>query len=95
MAPSIQQLHIVLEELRTNEVERNRKRFQPEDHEQLEKFSKALIRKVEGLMAANLREASRDNDLSMAQAVVRATRRGNEDADVQAILEKLRQEGSH
>ncbi len=96
VAPSIQQLHVVLEELRASEVDRNRKRFQPEDHDQLDKFSKALIRKVEGLMAANLREASRDDDdLSLAQAVVRATRRGDGDEDVQAILDRLRQEGSH
>jgi len=54
------------------------------------------MNKAEGLMAANLREASRqDDDLSLAQAVVRAMRRGEGDADVQAILEKLRQEGSH
>ncbi len=95
VAPSIQQLHVVLEQLRVNEVDRNRKRFQPEDHDQLDKFSKALIRKVEGLMAANLREASRDDDLSLAQAVVRATRRSEEDEDVQAILDRLKQEGSH
>lgn len=95
VAPSIQQLHAVLEELRVSEVERNRKRFQAEDHDQLEKFSKALIRKVEGLMAANLREASRDDDLSLAQAVVRATRRSEQDEDVQEILDRLRREGSH
>lgn len=96
VAPSIKQLHVVLEELRAHEVERNRKRFQAEDHDQLDKFSRALIRKVEGLMAANLRQASsQDDDLSLAQAVVRATRRGEEDQDVQAILERLKQEGTH
>jgi glutamyl-tRNA reductase len=96
VAPSIQQLHAVLEELRQAEVERNRKRFQAEDHEQLEKFSRALIRKVEGLMAANLRQASSEqDDLSLAQAVVRATARGEEDQDVRAVLKRLEQEGTH
>jgi hypothetical protein len=86
----------VLEELRQAEVARNRKRFQAEDHDQLDKFSKALIRKVEGLMAANLREASRQHDdLSLAQAVVRATQRGDEDEGVQETLKRLKQEGSH
>ena len=96
VAPSIQQLHAVLEELRSHEVERNRRRFQPDDHEQLERFSKALIRKVEGLIAANLRQASdKNDDLSLAQAVVRAMARDEGDADVQQVLDRLRQEGSH
>ena len=96
VAPSIQRLHVVLEELRSKEVDRNRKRFQTEDLVELEKFSKALMKKVEGLMAANLREASRqDDDLSLAQAVVRATRRGEGDEDVKEILERLRREGLH
>ena len=96
VTPTIMQLHAVLEELRHHEVERNRKRFQPEDHEQLDLFSKALMRKVEGLMAANLRQASsRDDDLTMAHAVARAMARDPEDEEVKAVLERLRQEGSH
>ncbi len=95
VAPSIKRLHAVLEELRAGEVARNRKRFHPDDHEQLDKFSKALIRKVEGLMAVNLREASsQKDDLSLAEAVVRATARDDDD-DAREILERLRQEGAH
>jgi len=96
VAPTIQQLHAVLEQLRSQEVERNQKRFRPEDHEQLEKFSRALIRKVEGLMAANLRHASlAEDDLTMARAVAKAMAREEEDADVREVLERLRQEGTH
>lgn len=96
VAPTIQQLHVVLEELRRREVERNRRRFQQDDHEQLEKFSQALIRKVEGLIAGNLRQASlEDDDLSMAGAVARAMARQSEDPAVQQVLERLRQEGTH
>lgn len=96
VAPSIQRLHQVLEELRRQEVERNRKRFTAEDHEQLEKFSVALMKKVEGLFASNLRQSSlQDDSLSMAEEVVRAVAREGEDADVQEVLKQLRQEGSH
>jgi glutamyl-tRNA reductase len=96
VAPTIQQLHVVLESLRAHEVARNRKRFQSADHEQLELFSKALIRKVEGLFAANLRQAGRqEDDLSMAHAVARAMARDTDDEEVKAVLERLRQEGSH
>lgn len=96
VAPTIQQLHVVLEELRRREVERNQRRFLPQDHAQLERFSQALIRKVEGLIAGNLRQASlRDDDLSMAGAVARAMAREAEDAEVQHVLERLRQEDAH
>ncbi|HOX24149.1 MAG TPA: glutamyl-tRNA reductase [Candidatus Krumholzibacteria bacterium] len=96
VAPTIQQLHAVLEELRAQEIRRNQKRFRPEDHEQLEKFSRALIRKVEGLIATNLRQASlEEDDLSMASAVVKVMAREAQDAEVQQVLEKLRQEGTH
>jgi glutamyl-tRNA reductase len=96
VAPTIQQLHVVLEGLRRREVARNQRRFAPEDHEQLERFSQALIRKVEGLIASNLRQASlHDDDLSMASAVARAMARETEDVEVQRVLERLRQEGTH
>lgn len=96
VAPSIQQLHVVLEELRAREVARNGKRFCERDREQLERFSQALMRKVEGLMAANLRQASRQgDDLDMADAVVRAVAREEGDAKVEQVLDRLRQERSH
>jgi len=96
VAPSIEQLHAVLEELRAREVERNRKRFAEADHDQLDRFSRSLIRKVEGLMAANLRQASRHgDDLDMADAVVRAIAREEGDSKVQQVLARLRQERSH
>jgi glutamyl-tRNA reductase len=96
VAPTIAQLHEVLEDLRAREVERNRKRFSAEDHEQLDRFSKALMRKVEGLMAGNLRQASRQSDdLDMADAVARATARDAGDERVKQVLARLRQERSH
>ncbi len=96
VAPSIQQLHTVLEELRSREVERNRKRFAPEDHQELEKFSQALMRKVEGMIAINLREASLEEDnLKMAEEIVRAVARDKGDEGVRKVLEQLRQEETH
>ena len=96
VAPSIQRLHAVLEELRSREVERNKKRFVDEDHVQLERFSQALIRKVEGLIAANLRQASlREDRLTMAEEVVRAMARDEGDEQVKQVLEQLRQEEAH
>jgi len=96
VAPTIERLHAVLEDLRRHEVERNQRRFSPQDHAQLERFSQALIRKVEGLIAANLRQASvQDDDLSLASAIARATARDMQDAGVQQVLERLRQEGRH
>ncbi len=96
VAPSIQQLHAVLEELRAREVARNSKRFCDQDKEQLERFSQALMRKVEGLMAANLRQASRQqDDLDMADALVRAVAREQGDEKVERVLARLRQERSH
>jgi len=96
VSPSLQQLHAVLEELRSREVERNKKRFAADQHGELEKFSQALMRKVEGLIAGNLRQASlRDDNLTMAEELVRAVAREEGDEGVQAALKQLRQEGSH
>jgi glutamyl-tRNA reductase len=96
VAPSIQQLHAVLEELRAREVARNKKRFRAEDHGELEKFSQALMRKVEGMIAINLRQASlKDDDLKMAEDIVRAVARDESDENVKQVIEQLRQEGSH
>lgn len=96
VAPSIQQLHAVLEQLRAQEVERNKKRFREEDHVELDKFSQALMRKVEGIFAVNLRQASLNEDnLQMAEEVVRAVARDEGDEGVKRVLEQLRQEGTH
>ena len=61
------------EELRAREVERNARRFHESDHAQVERFSRALMRKVAALFIANLKRASlEEDDLDMAMAVARA-----------------------
>lgn len=95
IVPAVQQLQDALEELRVHEVERNLRRFHETDREQVEIFSRTLMRKVAGLMIANLRRASlEEDDLGMAVAVARAvtSERGGELADV---LQRLENELSH
>ncbi len=95
IAPTIQQLQEVLEGIRSAEVENNARRFRAEDREEIDKFSKSLIRKVTGLIIANMKRASIDqNDLSLARAVTMAFSPGDETA-VNDVLEKLNHELSH
>lgn len=93
--PTIQQLQEVLEEIRAEEVERNSRRFRPEDRVQVEKFSKTLVRRVAGLIIANMKRASLDrNDLSLASAVSMAFATDDKEA-VENVLEQLKHELSH
>jgi glutamyl-tRNA reductase len=95
IAPTIQQLQLVLEAIRTTEVENNAHRFTPEDREQMEKFSRAMMKKVTSLIVANLKRASLDkNDLSVARAVTMAFAREDQ-TSVKEVLEKLDHELSH
>ncbi len=95
IAPTIQQLQIVLEAIRTSEVENNAHRFTPEDREQVEKFSRSMMKKVTSLIVANMKRASLDkNDLSVARAVTMAFAREDETV-VNDVLEKLDHELSH
>ncbi|MDD5088467.1 MAG: glutamyl-tRNA reductase [bacterium] len=93
--PTIQQLQEVLEEIRAEEVERNARRFRPEDRGQVEKLSKTLVRRVAGLIIANMKRASLDrNDLSLASAVSMAFATDDKEA-VENVLEQLKHELSH
>jgi glutamyl-tRNA reductase len=95
IAPTIQQLQLVLEAIRTGEVESNLHRFATEDREQVEKFSRSIMKKVTGLIIANMKRASLDkNDLSLARAITLAFAREDQDA-VNDVLEKLDHELSH
>ena len=95
IAPTIQQLQMVLEAIRSTEVENNVHRFTPEDREQVEKFSRSMMKKVTGLIVANMKRASLDkNDLSLARAVTVAFAREDE-SSVNDVLEKLDHELSH
>jgi glutamyl-tRNA reductase len=95
IAPTIQQLQMVLEAIRASEVENNVHRFSTEDHEQVEKFSRAMMKKVTSLIIANMKRASMDkNDLSLARAITMAFAREDERA-VNEVLEKLDHELSH
>lgn len=95
VAPTIEQLKDVLETIRVHEVQINVRRFTAENHEQVDEFSKSLMRKVTSLIVANMKRASGDrNDLSLARAVALAFAGGN-DAHVHHVLEKLDHELSH
>ena len=95
VVPAVQQLQDALEELRSREVARNARRFQESDHKQLEHFSKSLMSKVAGLMIANLKRASlEENDLGMAMAVARAVGE-NGDGELEEVLQRLDNELSH
>jgi glutamyl-tRNA reductase len=94
VAPTIQQLQEVLESIRSTEVLNNVRRFTPDNHQQVEEFSKNLMRKVTSLIVANMKRASMDkNDLSLARAVAQAF--ASPKSDVNDVLEKLDHELSH
>ncbi|HEY3296484.1 MAG TPA: glutamyl-tRNA reductase [bacterium] len=94
VAPTIQQLQEVLESIRSSEVQNSVKRFTPENHAQVDEFSKSLMRKVTSLIIANMKRASMDkNDLSLARAVAQAF--ASPKSDVNDVLEKLDHELSH
>ncbi len=96
IAPTIRQLQAVLEEIRSAELANNARRFRAEDREQVDKFSKALIRRVGGLIIANMKKASlTQNDLSLALAVARAFALDEDDQGVHETLETLEHELSH
>ena len=95
IAPTIQQLQMVLEAIRMSEVEHNVHRFTEQDREQVEKFSRSMMKKVTGLIVANMKRASLDkNDLSLARAITMSFAREDESA-VNDVLEKLDHELSH
>jgi len=94
VAPTIQQLQEVLESIRSTEVQNSVKRFTPDNHAQMEEFSKSLMRKVTSLIVANMKRASMDkNDLSLARAVAEAF--ASPKSNLKDVLEKLDHELSH
>lgn len=95
IAPSIQQLQAALETIRASEVEQQAKHFRPEDREEVEKFSRSMMKKVTSMIIANMRRASADGtDLTLARAVTVAFA-GKDQQAVNEILEKLNHELSH
>jgi len=95
ISPTIQQLQSVLETIRIEEVNRNVSRFQDEDREQVDKFSKSLMRKVTSLIIANLKRASHEkDDLKLAKAVTIALSSANNN-NTNEVLEQLDNEFSH
>jgi glutamyl-tRNA reductase len=95
VVPAVQQLQDALEELRRCEVDRNARRFHASDRDQVEQFSRALMRRVAGLIIENLKRASlEDDDLGMAMAVARAV--ANEGGrNPEGAIEKIATELSH
>lgn len=95
IAPSIQQLQAALETIRASEVEQQARHFRPEDREEIEKFSRSMMKKVTSMIIANMRRAAADgNDLTLARAVTVAFA-GKDQRAIDEILEKLNHELSH
>ncbi|MBL0061593.1 MAG: glutamyl-tRNA reductase [bacterium] len=95
IAPSIQQLQVALETIRASEVEQQARHFRPEDREEIEKFSRSMMKKVTSMIIANMRRAAADgNDLTLARAVTVAFA-GKDQHAIDEILEKLNHELSH
>lgn len=95
IAPSIQQLQIALESIRASEVEHQAHHFRAEDLEEVDKFSRSMMKKVTSLIVANMRRAAADgSDLTLARAIAVAFA-GQDRQAVEEILEKLNHELSH
>lgn len=63
--PVIRDLHEAFEKVRQHEVGRNAKRFQEEDHEQLEVFTRNLVRKILSGPAQELKRYRADDPVEM------------------------------
>jgi len=95
IAPSLQQLQAALESIRSAEVENQAHHFRPEDREEIEKFSRSMMKKVTSMIVANMRRAAADgNDLTLARAIAVAFA-GKDRATTEQILEQLNHELSH
>ena len=95
ISPTIQQLQSVLETIRIEEVNKNVGRFQVEDRDQVDKFSKSLMRKVTSLIIGNLKRASREkDDVKLAKALTIALSSAD-NTNVNEVLEQLDNEFSH
>ncbi|MBK6765622.1 MAG: glutamyl-tRNA reductase [bacterium] len=95
IAPSIQQLQIALETIRTSEVEQQSHHFHETDRVEVDKFSRSLMKRVTSLIVANMRRASEDGkDLDLARAIALAFA-GKDQETTDKILEKLSHELSH
>lgn len=95
VAPTIQQLQEIIEGIRLSEIEKNAKRFCDKDQENIDKFSKTLVKKIIGLIVANMKRASVDrDDLSLAKAVLMAFSQKDKE-ELKKVMEKLDHELSH
>jgi glutamyl-tRNA reductase len=95
ISPAIQQLQEVLESIRVREVEKNLHFFSDADHEQIELFSRNLMKKVTNHIISNLRHATPNgDDIKLAKALSQVL--VNEDEEnLNEVLEKLDYELSH
>lgn len=95
IAPSIQQLQMALETIRSSEVELQSHHFRDEDRDEVEKFSRSLMKRVTSLIVANMRRASEDGkDIDLARAIALAFA-GKDQETTDKILERLSHELSH
>lgn len=95
VAPTIQQLQEIIEGIRLSEIEKNAKRFCDKDQGNIDKFSKTLVKKIIGLIIANMKRASVDrDDLSLAKAVLMAFSQKDRE-ELKKVMEKLDHELFH
>ncbi len=95
VAPTIQQLQDIVEGIRLSEIERSSRKFCDADRDNIDRFSKSLVKKIVSLIIMNMKRASVDHDdLSLARAVLMAFSKQDEE-ELNKILEKLDHELSH
>jgi glutamyl-tRNA reductase len=94
VAPGLGQVKATLERIRQAEIQACVHRFAPEDRNALDRFSRALVKRVAATLASNLKLAGKgSDDLELAMALARVF---SEDAgDVAPTLERMRHELAH
>ncbi len=95
ISPAIQQLQEVLETIRVREMEKNLRHFSQADHEQIELFSRNLMKKVTNHFISNLRHASLNgDDVELAKALSKVLVAEDEE-NINEVIEQLDYELSH
>ncbi len=95
ISPAIQQIQEVFESIRVREIEKNIRHFNEADHEQIDLFSRSLMKKVTNHIISNLRHASTNgDDIYLAKALSKVMVSEDED-NLNEILEQLDYELSH
>lgn len=95
IAPMIEQIQSILEQIRLEQLEKVYGRFDKSDHQKLDAFSRSLIKKVVSLIIANIKKANNDvTEIELAKAVSVALASDKSD-QTKYLLEILDYELSH